>query len=177
MQMSFEHDFFERSETLPFFSRGLLIDTGPLFLFLLGKYAPNKLVDFGYTVQDFSYLIDFLSSIHSNKLVITPHVFHEFYKHTQKIFANGHSAMLKQMSSELKEIHEENIAKDDILHSAYLEMFEIGELSLYLAYHDLPTAILIDEQRGVFSGKLRDDDHRLVMNFRSDIVPFMQNLL
>jgi hypothetical protein len=87
VHIEYTPDFFFRTDILPFFSKGLLLDTGVLYLFLIGKHAPDKLSNMGYSKEDFDYLQKFLETITIKKLVITPHIFTEFYKHVQTAFS------------------------------------------------------------------------------------------
>jgi hypothetical protein len=175
MHIRFEHDFFKRTDILPFFSNGLLMDTGPLYLFLVGRHYPEKLNDFGYSKEEFEYLDTFLSGIPYKKLVITPHIFHELYKHVQKIFG-GCNCFIEKMKEDLIIIEEEYVKKNEILNCCYFKFFEIGEHSLYLAFGKSPTAILTDSKRYYFCDKLKDDPQKLVMDFKQEIIPYIDNI-
>jgi hypothetical protein len=177
VHIEYTPDFFFRTDILPFFSKGLLLDTGVLYLFLIGKHAPDKLSNMGYSKEDFDYLQKFLETITIKKLVITPHIFTEFYKHVQTAFSGASfPAVFDKMRADLLEIEEEPVNKNEILLCPHFDDFEIGEHSLYLAYGELPTAILTDEKRGRFDGKLKDDQKKLVMNFKNHILPYLYYL-
>lgn len=70
--------------------RGIYIDTGPLFLLIVGHHDKIKgnylLKKFGYDKVDYKCLLAFLNSIklHNYSLLITPHIFTEFIQHLWK---------------------------------------------------------------------------------------------
>jgi len=71
--------------------RGIYIDTGPLFLLIVGHHNKVKgnylLSKFGYDKFDYKCLLAFLNSIklHNYSLLVTPHIFTEFIQHLWKL--------------------------------------------------------------------------------------------
>lgn len=82
---------FTSSNLKKFFREGVLIDTAPLMILFLGHYdkinGTNHLNKFDskYGILDYDLLTQFLSGLRPFILKITPNIFHEFYKHSQKI--------------------------------------------------------------------------------------------
>jgi len=120
-----------------FFKEGIFIDTGPLMLLFYGDYDSKNNTNFltkeGYLLLHFEALRGFLQGCTSKplRLIITPHVFTEFYKHVQKDFEKQFSTFFSGCVDRLKQIEEKNVSKDDLLTHRDFFKFEIGELSLF----------------------------------------------
>lgn len=70
------------SKYFDFFRKGVLIDTEPLYLLIVGKYdfdnQTNFLKHLKFEISDFEALRRFLNTLNNCPLFITPHIFTKF---------------------------------------------------------------------------------------------------
>lgn len=129
------------SHYAPFFNKGkMLLDTGPLLLLTYGLYDKKASTSFlnkiGYQPINFEALSKFLMSRHTKhskklRLIITPHIFTEFYKHVEKDFNGKMHDFFKIVAPTLINLKERNICKNTLLNHPHFIELEIGELSLF----------------------------------------------
>jgi len=105
---------------VPFFNRGVVLDTGMLLLYLVGLFDKsnnsNFLREFGYTKKDFAALTRFLELMKINTFVVTPHILTEFYSLTKNsIKSEAWSRFLDLCMHNLLKFKEIHIEKDEIL--------------------------------------------------------------
>src|SRR3989344_5513836 len=118
-----------------FFRDGIFIDTGPLMLLFYGEYDEKNHTDFlekeDYEKIHFESLVNFLKGIPTEKLrlIITPHIFTEFYKHAQDDFNGKFNSFFNECIDYLLKIEEEPVNKNDMITHKNFIKFEIGELS------------------------------------------------
>ena len=107
----------------------------------------------------------------TNTFIITPHVFHEFYKHSQKIFGNQLKDFFLMFIDDLKEIKERDVSKNTLLeHELFVEL-EIGDHSLVCSCEcDKTHAILHDDRK--VCGKLADNREILTISLKEHILPW-----
>ena len=120
-----------------FFREGIFIDNGPLMLLLYGAYDKRNKTNFlsciDYQAIHFEALVAFISGLPARqlRLIITPHVFTEFYKHAQKDFSKDmFNAFFKECTDKLLQIDERPVSKNLIITHDLFVRFDIGELSL-----------------------------------------------
>jgi len=161
-------------DILPFLGRGLLTDSGPLYLRIVGIYdnirGTNLLRHLSYTLEDFDKLDLLLSDIlNSNKLIITPHIFTEFMSHLWKATKSNRRIIPEIINPDgdidiLSMLSEMDVSKDAIRSHRYTTELEIGDLSLYIAQESYKiNAILSDD--ATFSNFFVRDDKTLIVNF------------
>ena len=159
----------KRKDIIKFLGGGLLIDTGPLYLLIVGRYDKinrAKLLDhMSYSLEDFYVLGDLVSHLNCNKLIITPHIFTEFMSHLWK--ATHDKKVIPDIINQdnfLDKLTEKEISKDIIQSHEYVTKLEIGDLSLYIARENYEiNAILSDDAR--FSNFFVKDNKTLLINF------------
>jgi hypothetical protein len=161
-----------------FLRNALLLDTSVLMIYFLGDYdAKNdtkylsewKKNGVSYSDIDYQALKKFIDGIPIEKICITPHIFHEFYKHAQKITKNNLHPFFKQSIDKLLLITEENVTKDELIVHKYFDKLEIGEHSLYIVKEDDYSAILTDDERNTVP-LLKDDEKLLLIKIRDAII-------
>ncbi len=139
-----------------FLRNGLLLDTSVLMIYFLGEYDYKNNTNYlkqwtndgiPYSELDYQSLKRFIDRASFSKLYITPHIFHEFYKHAQKILKENLDPFFKNSMEKLIRINEENVDKNDILAHKYFDKLEIGEHSLYILKESIHSAILTDDER------------------------------
>lgn len=141
-----------------YYRDSLLIDTGPLLLYFLGEFDAKNGTGFVeelqnkssyYTQLDYEFLKKFIQIIQFKRLLITPNIFHEFYKHVQMLLGDKKLYDFFQYNKPLLELlTEEHVPKNKLICHPYFEKLEIGELSLYmLKENEKFCAILTDDKR------------------------------
>jgi len=170
-----------------FFRCGILIDTSPLIIYFLGEFDKNYNTSFikewkrrnkAYTHLDYVFLKKFLGTIPFEKLYITPHIFHEFYKHLQNILLPKEKfyQFFKYNIDLLMQLKEEYVDKNDLMNHCFFNKLEIGEHSLYiLKKEDDPCVILTDAERQTLFCFEKDKDVLLV--FVKDVIDHMINVV
>lgn len=161
-----------KKNIIRFLGGGLLIDTGPLYLLIVGRYdkvnGTRLLSHRSYSTEDFDALeYLFTSYLKCNKLIITPHIFTEFMSHLWKDTNDKKiiPKILKQDINFLDSVTEKEISKDIIRSHKYVTELEIGDLSLYIAWENYKiSAILSDDAK--FLSKFPEDNSILITHFR-----------
>jgi len=163
-----------------YFNDGLLLDNGPLMLIFYGEYdkinGTNYLKKIDYQKYHFDALIRFISGVPTNKLIITPHIFHELWKHSQKDFDDKLKDFFNLAFNKLINMKERHTNKEDMLNHDLFIKLEIGEHSLVCACNDQtcktknPHALLHDDRK--LCGILRKDNDILTINLKKDIIPW-----
>lgn len=168
-----------------FFRQGILMDTSPLIIYFLGEYDKKhetslieewKKGNKSYTSLDYDYLKRFLGSIPFEKLCITPHIFHEFYKHLQKILNSRFYHFFNYNIDLLMRLHEKPVNKNDLMTHPYFDKLEIGEHSLYMIKEEEQLcAILTDDERKTLP--IFRDNKEVLLVFIKDVINYMNNPL
>lgn len=125
-----------------FFREGIFLDTGSLMLLFYGEYDrlnnSNYLKDIGYDKNHFEALTRFIMGSPTKKgnrlrLIITPHIFTEFYKHVERDFdkKTNFKRFFKQSTDQLLNIEQQEVCKNKLLKSDKFVRLEIGEVSLF----------------------------------------------
>lgn len=166
-----------------FFRQGILMDTSPLIIYFLGEYDKKhktsliekwKKGNEPYTFLDYDYLKNFLGTIPFERLCITPHIFHEFYKHLQKILDNKFHKFFNYNIDLLMKLHEKNVDKNDLMTHNFFDKLEIGEHSLYMVKEkEQPCVILTDDERKTLP--IFENDKEVLLVFIKDIINYMNN--
>ncbi len=152
---------------------GILLDTNPLFIYLIGPYdklhGTNFLyADLKHTEEDYDALITFMNAFSQlgYNFYVTPHVFTEVTKHIQKSLpCNKHQEVIKFCTRKFEGIKEEyceemsapNILKQSLFRKGVLEAADIS-----LLHHKEHKAILIKNPTFV---RTQDTEDILVLDF------------
>lgn len=123
--------------------REIVIDTGPLLLYLVGSYDKRYLSRFSYDEHEFLLLIRFLSRF--KKVIVTPQVLAEASNLAKRRLKEEHYPIFICRSIILLVgIWEEYVAKDEILKRSELARFGITDASL-LSTVDRDKLLLTDD--------------------------------
>ena len=110
----------------------IVIDTGPLLLYLIGFYNGNDLKRFSYNITDFMPLCEFLKNF--KKVFVTPHVLAEASNLAKsRLKEENFSNFIKFSISILTSLEEEHIDKNELLKRECLPRFGITDTSLISA--------------------------------------------
>jgi len=180
---------FDPSKDIYFYSKfirgGVLLDTSALILYFLGEFDKEHKTNFvsvwkngniPYTYEDYLFFKNFLDNIPFEKLCITPHIFHEFYKHIQRILPqNKFNSFFQHNIDLLVQLTEEPVHKNDLMLHNLFDKLEIGEHSLYLTKKDeIPCVILTDDERKM--PNLFQDDKEVLLILMKDAINKMMNV-
>lgn len=166
-----------------FLRNGILLDTSVLMIYFLGKYDEDNSTNYlsnwkkdgvSYSNIDYEAIKKFIDQIPVKKICITPHIFHEFYKHIQKIIGNEMMHFFELISDRLLLITEENVNKNDLITHKHFNKLEIGEHSLYIVKENQQSAILTDDERKTIP-LLCEDNNTLLIKIRDAIIYIMNN--
>ncbi len=157
-----------------FFCKGLLIDNGPLMLIFYGaydkKYGTNYIKKIGYDHHHYEALNRLINGVPTNKLVMTPHIFHEFYKHAQSDFDSKLLEFFKGCFDKLIKMEERHVHKNVILTPDLFIELELGEHSLICTCQaDEAHAILHDDRK--VGGKLKERGDILTISLKEEVLP------
>jgi len=108
--------------------REIVIDTGPLLLFLVGFYHPKSLGKFNYKEHEFIILIEFLKNF--PKRLVTPHVLTEVSNLTKIRLGEYFPEFIRASIKHLDSVEEEYVSKDEIIKRDDLPKFGITDASL-----------------------------------------------
>ena len=116
----------DTSKAMSWFRYGLLLDTEPLVIYLVGLYDKhnnsNYLKNLGHDKLDFTILTRFFERLKIKNFIVTPHVLSEFCSLTKiKIKPNNPNfhKFLEKMIPRIKEIKEIYTTKDEIIELEY----------------------------------------------------------
>ena len=166
------------------YRQGLLVDTYPLLLYFIGEFDEKNGTNFVeklqnksnyYTKQDYLFLKQFIQVIQFKKLLITPHIFHEFYKHASTVLDKQQFYAFFDYNKDMLELlNEESIHKNKLMSHPYFKKLEIGELSLYMLKEDETfCAILTDDERKTLP--LFEGDKKVLLILVNDAISHMMN--
>lgn len=128
-------------------SKGLLIDTNVLLMYLVGLHDPNYIPQFKrtqkYTEQDFAIARGFIRHFHS--LITTPHVLSELSNLSRGVQAHRAEQYFRSLVQVLTEAREEYVRKDCLLGHAKLPLFGFTDLSILEAAKRLRCLALTDD--------------------------------
>jgi hypothetical protein len=123
--------------------REIVIDTGPLLLYLVGSYDKRYLSRFSYDEYEFLLLIRYLSSF--KKVYVTPQVLAEASNLARRrLKEEQYSIFIRRSIVLLVGLWEEYVAKDEILKRSELPRFGITDASL-LSTVDRDKLLLTDD--------------------------------
>jgi hypothetical protein len=123
--------------------REIVIDTGPLLLYLVGSYDKRYLSRFGYDENEFLLLIRFLSSF--KKVYVTPQVLAEASNLAKRrLKEEYYPIFIRRSIGLLVGLWEEYVAKDEIIKRSELPRFGITDASL-LSTVDRDKLLLTDD--------------------------------
>ena len=107
----------------------IVIDTGPLLLYLIGFYGISDLRRFNYDKKDFILLVEFLKNF--KKIFVTPQVLAEASNLAKKrLKEERFPGFINSSIAPLLGLGEEYIAKNEILKRTELSKFGITDTSL-----------------------------------------------
>ncbi|HDN64694.1 MAG TPA: hypothetical protein ENF23_00085 [Methanosarcinales archaeon] len=114
----------------PFFKfKEIILDTGPLLLYLIGFYNEKELRRFNYSEDEFTPLCMFLRNF--KKIFVTPQVLAEVSNLAKnRLKEEKFSEFIKFSISILARLGEEHVDKNEILKREELPMFGITDVSL-----------------------------------------------
>jgi hypothetical protein len=123
--------------------REMVLDTGPLLLYLVGSYDKRYLSRFGYDENEFLLLIRFLSSF--KKVYVTPQVLAEASNLAKRrLKEEYYPIFIRRSIVLLVGLWEEYVAKDEIIKRSELPRFGITDASL-LSTVDRDKLLLTDD--------------------------------
>jgi rRNA-processing protein FCF1 len=127
----------------------LLLDTGPILLYLVGFYNTKYLSKINYNSQDHALLVDFLKS---REIVITPQVLAEVSNlANNRLKEANFSNFLTNSINILMNAHEDYIEKDKILKRANeVAKFGITDTSLIEASSSDSSRLLLTSDEKLF---------------------------
>ncbi len=162
-----------------FFEKGVLLDTGPLMLLFYGefdkKYGTQFKSKINYTDKDYEVFNTFIRGVPTSKFIITPHIFHEFYKHAQRDFPGRFQDFFNDCFDKLIQMEEKQTKTEDLLtHNMFFEL-EIGEHSLVCSCSNDKTSAIIHDERHL-CGKLKKNERILTISFKEQIKPWILTL-
>ncbi|MBU2104546.1 MAG: hypothetical protein KKF67_02105, partial [Nanoarchaeota archaeon] len=155
-----------------------------LVLYFLGEFDKKNKTNFvnlwkkgnmPYTYEDYLFFKQFLGNMPFERLCITPHIFHEFYKHIQRILPKDRFYPFFQHNIDLLvQLSEEHVNKNDLMIHHFFDKLEIGEHSLYLLKkEEIPCVILTDDEREM--PKIFQDDKDVLLILMKDAIRKMIN--
>ncbi len=128
-------------------SRGVLIDTNLLLMYLVGLYDRDYVPGFKrtqqYTVEDFDIVHKFVRPFHL--LVTTPHVLSELSNLSKALKDQRAATYFVTLVEVLKRATEVHIEKDRLLADQRLPRFGFTDLSLLEAARELKCLVLTDD--------------------------------
>lgn len=155
---------------LSLIKRGILLDTAPLFILIVGHYDKINGTKFvqkfkskerkikelsSYMTHDYDYLLAFLNSfgLGTFKLVITPHILTEFIKHLWKIVDNSDT-----FRNILESCFKTKWYLEDSDHINYLKFIDEDDfLKKELEVGDISITILAKDKKNKYVTVLTDD--------------------
>lgn len=154
--------------------KGILIDTAPLYLMVVGKYDDKNnthyLKHFKFDSQDYYCFINFINSINKYQFFITPHIFTEFVKHINKAIPNEkHFAeVMDYIGFFFGFINERYINKNQIIKEKFFrnKVCEIGDISLTLLGNNMNCGVLITQDM-IFAGHCEKEHKFLIIPYDS----------
>ena len=130
-------------------SKGVLLDTNLLVLYLVGKYKRDYVTKFKrtnmYTVNDFDWLSEYVSKF--AKIVVTPQVLAETWNFIEKIGEHRFVEFLEKTIPLLTLFEEEYIHKNIIMESDGFSYIGITDMSVIQAGKKLDCLVLTDDLR------------------------------
>lgn len=136
------YDPYSKVKISKFIKKGIVIDTGILYLFFIGWYDLENetefLKKFNYNHEDFETLSEFQSSHAIKKYYVTPHIFSEFYLNVKKHLPPIHFERFnRRFLLQFHSLSEKHIHKNDILaHPEFLD-YKLGDVSIIISTHNL----------------------------------------
>lgn len=170
------------SKYFSFFRKGVLIDTEPLYLLIVGKYDLDNNTNFlghlNFGISDFEALRRFLNSLTSCPFFITPHIFTKFI-HLLWNNIKDKDHFLKIIDTFMLHfsfIDEKYINKDEIMRFAQFKNkhYDLSNTSLILTAekHHHNSIITCDPK---LAGICQKRGNLLVVNYQ-EIKVFIQSL-
>ena len=154
--------------------KGILLDTSPLYLMIIGKYddenKTNYLKHFQFDLNDYKYFIRFINSINKYQFFITSNVFTEFIKHVEHVVKNKNQfeEIMDYVRSFFEFINEEYVSKQEITKEKFFrnKVCEIGDISLTILGNRMDCGILITQDMQ-FAGHCEKEHRFLIIPYQS----------
>jgi len=129
-------------------SRGIIIDTNVMLVYIVGIYDPNYLPNFkrtsGYDIEIFEYIHLVLSQF--RKHIITPHILTELSNLSMNIQDNRLAEYFSVFKRILEATEEEYINRDNILHSDLLPKLGVTDLAVIEAAEKYKCLVFTDDR-------------------------------
>jgi len=130
-----------------FASKGVLVDTNLLLVYLIGTFDRSFLQRFArtkaYTPEDYDVLANFLNEFH--RVIVTPHILTEVSNFSLRIKQPYLERYFATMVAALDSHTEKHVPKERILPSPYLSRFGFTDLSIQEAAEELGCLVLTDD--------------------------------
>ena len=158
-----------------FMRNGILIDTDILLILFIGEFDKNNNTNYLKELHaeelDFRFIHRFLNSLKKIKYIITPHIFHEFYKHIQAIFLEeDFKKFFKIFKDYIVSLEEKHIDKNKIINHHLFGTLEIGEHSLFMVGDSYDYFCIFSDTR-IISDCLCSNSKCLTIFYKEDIKP------
>ena len=126
---------FQEQKLLSYYRKGVLLDTGPLLLLLVGKYDRGYIQHYSklksQSQETFQKLENFVKKF--NKVIITPHVLAELSNLANDMPQGRCRDFLKQCAQQLERFNEVTIEKDLIIRQAQFPEFGVTDMGIVIA--------------------------------------------
>lgn len=128
-------------------SKGILIDTNLLLLYLVGKYDKNFIKQFKkteqFSIEEFNFLDKFISKF--RKVITTPHILAELSNFSFQIKEPKLKSYLGVLITVVREMEEKYISKDLITRNSLINRLEFTDLSIMEATLDKKCLVLTND--------------------------------
>lgn len=170
----------ENIKVYEYLKKGILIDTAPLYLMIVGKYdddnKTNYLKHFQFDLRDYNFFINFINSINKYQFFITPQIFTELIKHLNDAIPNEKhfSEIMYYISYFFRFINERYVNKNQIIKEKFFKnkVCEIGDISLTLLGNNLNCGVLITQDMN-FAGHCEKEHKFLIIPYYSIKTAFL----
>lgn len=125
----------QEQKLLGYYRKGVLLDTGPLLLLLVGKYDRGYIQHYlklkSQSRDTFQKLDDFVKKF--NNVIITPHILAELSNLANDMPEKRCREFLKQCVQQLERFNEVTIEKDLIIKQAQFPEFGVADTGIVVA--------------------------------------------
>ncbi|XOB46488.1 MAG: hypothetical protein ACKKMV_03490 [Candidatus Nealsonbacteria bacterium] len=132
-----------------YFSKGIIIDTNLLILYLIGSWSPDYIgksrvtYDRGYTVEDFRIINRLLQFF--KKIIITPQILAELSNLTFDREASQFKGYFAEVIGFVNKCNEKYISKDDMISKPFLSKIGFTDQSIIEASKNNNLLVLTDD--------------------------------
>ena len=179
----FDYIYENHEKLFPFLRNGIIIDTRPLLLFLVGIYDNRKnrnhLNNFNFHKNDFSYLERFIEAFEIKKFYTTPQILTETFYFVRKKLRGEYKEFIEEMNEILiNKIDEKYFHKDTLLSQEFFIKFDFPDVSLIVSFEfsDKLAIITDDLTLSDYCNNLKGR-RRLIINFTDDLKPYFLTVL